>query len=531
MRNVLLPLVLVLSLLSCSSGQTPGEITATPTAYSLSLASAVKVTKWEVQPSTAGTIKVTGDTTAAITVTAPCTVLAWFGKYARAIVLDGTPGPSPGPEPQPNPEPGPTPTPGKISASLVCDPTGLGSETSGQVAARVNKAARDYMSSKGFRWRVYTGNPLDETGKPAVLEQWGIENTKSIGKPALVIGEPGKTGTLYSGQVTDDSGLLAALKKYGGPAAQPLIPQPELDTSELKVDKPDVPAGKSMGLIPIRPRRGMAALDIPRLPGAHPWAIPENQWFAWYSALPKTVLSEWVPEILNQNGLGACASFAATQAVMVAEQNAGLEYKPLCAFGLYAQVAYPRDSGSGLDENANTVATVGIPEIGFSSKFQGTGGWSNPSSWPSGWQANAARHKCSVIDIGGNSTAEGWQNLVSFLLRGIPCTVGVDWPGGHSILAVAPVFTGQQATGILIVNSWGPDDGDNGRYVRSKSNIQQGMSMFGGPFAYVVPTFPSDTKAEPSADEKPCPTGACPWIKRSELIPPLGGLSYSPLPL
>jgi hypothetical protein len=75
------------------------------------------------------------------------------------------------------------------------------------------------------------------------------------------------------------------------------------------------------------------------------------------------------------------------------------------------------------------------------------------------------------------------------------------------------VFTGPSCTGILIVNSWGPDDGDNGRYVRSKSNVVDGINTFGGPFAYITPTFPQDPKVEPKPNDEParCPDGRCPF--------------------
>ena len=247
-----------------------------------------------------------------------------------------------------------------------------------------------------------------------------------------------------------------------------------------------------MGLNPRDPKR---ARTLPRgLEAAGIADIDEVQWYTYYSQQPKTILSEWTWDVKDQDGLGACASFAASGCVEVAEAVAGLPRVELASFCLYSLVSYPSDSGSGLDENATIVSTIGVPERAFSSKFSGTGGWSNSSGWPAGWKENAARHKCSVVDLGGDSSSEAWHNLVVCLLRGIPCAIGVDWPGGHSIMAVAPVFTSSSVTGILIVNSWGADWNGDGRTVRSKSNVISGVNTFGGPFAYVVPTFATPSK-------------------------------------
>lgn len=425
----------------------------------------------------------------------------------RTVVVGGGPSPQPGPNPQPGPgpTPDPAPVPGKISAALVCDPSGLAGETAQQVAARASPAAMAYMQAKGYRFRQFVGAPLDAAGEPAASEAFFVSQAAKLGKyPALVIGESGSATPKLVTQVSDSATLLATLQRYGGaPAAKPHA-QEALDLSTFKIDVP-APAGVRMGLIP---SRKVEAFRFTKLEAAGIPDIPESQWATFYAQQPPTILSQWVWEVMDQDGLGACAAFAATQAVEVAEAVAGLPRKRLAAFCLYSLASYPRDSGSGLDENANNVETVGIPEVEFSPAFADKGGWSNSSRWPAGWQANAAKHRCKVLDLSGNSSAEAWHNLVVMLLRGVPCTIGVDWPGGHSILAVAPVFSGSQVTGILIVNSWGADWNGDGRTIRSKANVIDGIETFGGPFAYVVPTFPQDLKAEPAA--APCPSGNCP---------------------
>jgi hypothetical protein len=431
----------------------------------------------------------------------------------RTVVVSGVgPGPQPKPDPNPNPDPqpDPTPVPGPISAAIVTDPANPAAGTSQQVAARVSPEATRYMAQQGYRFRQFVGAPLDAKGAPAASEAFFVQQAAKLGEyPAIVIGTSGSNVPKAVSQVTDGRSLLTLLKQWGGPPKQEQPVKPFIDIDKIKVDAP-APAGVSMGLIPMRkinPIRltPLAAAGIPD--------IPESEWFAFYQQQPKTILSEWVPYVDDQDGLGACAAFAAGNAVEIAEAVAGLPPKKLAKFCLYSLVAYPRDSGSGLDENAETVETVGIPEVEFSPTFAGTGGWSNSNNWPAGWKDNAAKHRCKVIDLGGNSSSEAWHNLVVMLLRGIPCTIGVSWPGGHSIVAVAPVFTGPSCTGILIVNSWGPDDGDNGRYVRSKSNVVDGINTFGGPFAYITPTFPQDPKVEPKPNDEParCPDGRCPF--------------------
>ena len=92
------------------------------------------------------------------------------------------------------------------------------------------------------------------------------------------------------------------------------------------------------------------------------------------------------------------------------------------------------------------------------------------------------------------------------LLRGFPAAIGVDWPGGHSIIAVGVVFTSGKVTGILIQNSWGADWNGDGTTVRSRANVTNGCATFGGPFCYVSPTFRSQAaKASPAAKSEARP--------------------------
>lgn len=451
------------------------------------------------------------------------------GKFTQQPIQvpNGSPGPGPGPTPDPipnplppDPTPNPTPTPGEITAAIVFDPAGMKAETASQAAMRMNLDLPKYMAGKEYKWRVFNGPPQNEKGEAA--EAFFTVNAAKLGKyPALVIGKPGSAIVHYAGQANNWTEALSTLQKFGGLPTQADVQRAGIwaadhtpDAQKLGVDLP-APANVSMGLIPAR--KGAQKLKFATPADLGIPDIPESAWYDWYTQMPPTIVSQFVWQVKDQDGLGACAAFAASGAVQAAEYAAGLPQKELASFALYSLVAYPRDAGSGLDENAQTVQDVGIPEVAFSPKFAGKGGWSNSSTWPAGWKENAARHKCTVMDLGGASASEGFHNLVVMLLHGIPCTIGVDWPGGHSILAVAPVFEAKKCTGVLIVNSWGADWNGDGRTIRSRSNVTNGIATFGGPFAFICPTFPKaiakpvpEKSAAPAAS---CPGGVCPAVR------------------
>lgn len=445
------------------------------------------------------------------------------GVQSQSLIVNGTPGPGPGPKPDPQPDPGPgptpDPTPGLITAALVCDPSGNGTETAQQVGARINRQAADYMAAKGYRWRQYAGVPVDQVGTDSAAEQFFAITARNAGKyPAIVIGKPGSSAPLAVQQVTDAASLLTLLKKHGGAASTPRTVY-GLDPAKLKMDEP-APEGRVMGLIPTRLKRGLKpSAEFPGLQAIGVPDIPESQWFTFWKARGAEMRHQR-PYIDDQDGLGACAGFAAGGSVETSERMAGLPQKQLCKFAIYALASYPADNGSSLDQYAEILTTIGVPETDFSPKFAGTGAWSNPKNWPAGWQENAKKHRVKAVDLGGNSASEGFHNLVVWLLWGRgSAAIGVDWPGGHSIEALDPVFDSSgKCTGILIANSWGPDDDNGGWYVRSRNNVTNGINTFGGPFGYWSPTFPTDTKESQEEEAKPvaCPTGACPRSMRSE---------------
>ena len=235
--------------------------------------------------------------------------------------------------------------------------------------------------------------------------------------------------------------------------------------------------------------------------------IPESAWATWAASHQTKGLNARKPVALDQNGYGACAAFAATNGVLFCEAVSGQPPVELSALSVYARSSpWPADNGSDLETNAKIIEQEGIPEVNFAPQYFGQDKYTNPKTWPAGWKENAAKHRCQVIDLSGDTAEQSFHNLVVALLRGFPAAIGVDWPGGHSIIAVGVVFTSGKVTGILIQNSWGADWNGDGTTVRSRANVTNGCATFGGPFCYVSPTFRSQAaKAGPAAKSEARP--------------------------
>ena len=198
-----------------------------------------------------------------------------------------------------------------------------------------------------------------------------------------------------------------------------------------------IPPGKATGCLPRTSRPGercpMAADRIP--------LVPESE---WGRLADEITLDPFVKTVLDQDGVGSCASESSVGALMVARAFAGLPHVALNPWFVYHTVSGGHDSGSSIDDNLEFLMKYGCaPE----------------SIWPrsKGWRAEPskeAQEAAKEFRIEEYWDIASVQEFVSALLKGHPVVWGAQ---GHAILAIA-----HEGTYPLIVNSWG-DWGNNGR--------------------------------------------------------------------
>ena len=188
--------------------------------------------------------------------------------------------------------------------------------------------------------------------------------------------------------------------------------------------------------------------------------IPKSEWpdllaSAYYSGLRPSV-----PVILDQDGVGSCASESATQAAMTCRSFHGQPFELLNPWYVYHTVSGGRDGGSNIDTNLQFLRDKGIaPE----SVWPRSKGW---RATPSG-EANEAAKNYRILEFFDISNTEEFG---SALLQGFPVSYGRS---GHAILGVDLVST----TTFRYANSWG-NWGDEGFAVENLSRINFGYGAW-----------------------------------------------------
>ena len=170
--------------------------------------------------------------------------------------------------------------------------------------------------------------------------------------------------------------------------------------------------------------------------------IPSSQWDDYTGSIS---LRPMVRTILDQDGIGSCATEATAQALMVARTFAGLPHIALNPWFIYHTTSGGVDRGSSIDENLQFVMQNGCApeEIWPRSK-----GWrAKPSE--EAVEAALTFRNIEVYDIGSIN------EMVSALLTGFAVVYGSK---GHAVLKVEHI---DKSKG-LDVNSWGETWGDNG---------------------------------------------------------------------
>ncbi len=176
--------------------------------------------------------------------------------------------------------------------------------------------------------------------------------------------------------------------------------------------------------------------------------IPESDWAKYVG---KISLRPYVKTILDQDGVGSCATEATAGAVMISRAFSNLPHVVLNPWFIYHTTSGGRDQGSSIDENLAFARENGIaPE----------------SVWPrsKGWQAKPsadAVEAAKAFKILEFYDITSIAEMVSALLKGFPVVYGSN---GHAVCKVEHV----DATQGLDLNSWSESWGDGGFGVWAK---------------------------------------------------------------
>jgi hypothetical protein len=198
------------------------------------------------------------------------------------------------------------------------------------------------------------------------------------------------------------------------------------------------PSDRIPGCLPRRSRPGdwcpMAAERIE--------IIPRNEWAEYARNIS---LRPHVHEVLDQDGVGSCATEATAGAIMIARSMHGLEHVTLNPWFIYYKTSGGRDRGSSIDENLAFAREHGCAPESV---------WSRDKGWrtrPSEEAYEAAKQ----FRIEEFYDITSIDEMVSCLLAGYPVVYGSN---GHAVCKVAHL---DESKG-LDLNSWGTGWEDDG---------------------------------------------------------------------
>lgn len=197
-------------------------------------------------------------------------------------------------------------------------------------------------------------------------------------------------------------------------------------------------------------------------PGAR--LIPREQW-------QPVDLSHLVPQILDQDGQGACNAFASVQALMVLRAQAGLEHVELSAGNLYGRINGGRDQGSMLADAIRALEVEGVCTAATVPQLA----W-RPATWPSTWREEARRFRvleawdCPSFDHLASAIQFGFAVNLGVLVGSNFETDSDGWVpdrrgggGGHAMCGVGLAKHPRSGRwGIKVANSWGEGWGQGG---------------------------------------------------------------------
>jgi len=199
-----------------------------------------------------------------------------------------------------------------------------------------------------------------------------------------------------------------------------------------------IPPGKATGCLPRNTRFGQTCPIF----GERIKVIPQAEWKDYVGQIS---LRPFVKQVLDQDGVGSCATESTTQGVMSGRVFAGLPFVLLNPWFIYYTTSGGRDQGSSIDDNLAFVREHGIaPE----SVWPRSKGWrTKPSA-----EAVEAAKEFKIAEFYDIASIE---EMVSALLLGYFVVYGSK---GHSVLKVEHLDDSKG----LDVNSWSTSWGDGG---------------------------------------------------------------------
>jgi hypothetical protein len=190
--------------------------------------------------------------------------------------------------------------------------------------------------------------------------------------------------------------------------------------------------------------------------------IPVNQWDDWLTGPDAVDLRPFVQFILDQNGVGSCASEAITQCIMILRAIGRQAAERLNPWFIYNTVSGGVDRGSSLPDNVNFVLKHGVPSQAVYGREHG---WRQAPTADA--QEDALKYK--LLEVFRIRT---WEEFGSCLLYGMPVFFGYS---GHAITGVTVLST----TRVQYANSWSLTWGDKGFGTLSKNSIYWAYGVYG----------------------------------------------------
>lgn len=214
--------------------------------------------------------------------------------------------------------------------------------------------------------------------------------------------------------------------------------------------------GRVPGCLPRASKPGeLCPLAAERIP-----LVPRNEWAERIENQFYTGLWPAVPAVLDQDGVGSCATESTAGSVMTCRCFNGQNHELLAPWFIYRETSGGADRGSNLDTNLAFVRRNGIAPMRL-----------HPRS--KGWRARPTEE---AIQAALNYKIEEFfdiQNEVEFvsaLLSAMPVVYGRR---GHSIYGIDMV----DERNFRMMNSWG-NWGDKGTAVERLSGINWGYGAF-----------------------------------------------------
>lgn len=222
-----------------------------------------------------------------------------------------------------------------------------------------------------------------------------------------------------------------------------------------------VPPGFSTGLIP----RNYHSFPVgcfsfaPEFPASE--LIDESEWSDRLAENRKTKsglldLRDAHYEVLrslDQDGLGLCWAFSSTKATMYVRALMNEVPLRLSAWFVAGVIKGWRDEGGWGSASLAFIVKTGVPAESYCPSYKST--YDNEAT-----RANAAMHKVTEWWDGSDDPRVATKQMVSCLLRKIPCVVDLN-DMGHSMCAID--IGSLNPLEVIYDNSWG-DQGERGLY-------------------------------------------------------------------